>query len=229
MGTIARALGPDPAAVTPEQITSWASQKTWARETRRSTYACLRSFFGWCSAAGGDPTSGLPSVKPADPRPRPTPDVVYRRALHAAAPRTAVILQLAAEGGLRRAEIARVHSLDLSGCWLTVHGKGDKTRTVPLPSALAATVAAADGWVFPAGAGGHLTPGHVGVLASRALPPGWTLHTLRHRFATAVYAATGDLLAVQTLLGHSSPATTRLYVAVDGARLMAAARLAWAT
>lgn len=47
-----------------------------------------------------------------------------------------------------------------------------------------------------------------------ALPPGWTAHTLRHRFATRSYAATRDLATVQELLGHAKPETTRLYVAL---------------
>ena len=59
---------------------------------------------------------------------------------------------------------------------------------------------------------GHLSADYVGVLMARALPDGLTAHTLRHRFATAAYGATRDLLAVQELLGHSSPETTRNYV-----------------
>lgn len=53
------------------------------------------------------------------------------------------------------------------------------------------------------------------------MPEGWTLHTLRHRFATRAYSIDRDLLAVQTLLGHASPVTTRRYVAVGEDRLRA--------
>jgi site-specific recombinase XerD len=55
---------------------------------------------------------------------------------------------------------------------------------------------------------------------------GWTAHTLRHRFATVAYAGERDLLAVQVLLGHSKPETTRLYVLIPDASLRAA--VAWA-
>lgn len=42
--------------------------------------------------------------------------------------------------------------------------------------------------------------------------PGWMTHTLRRRVATAAYHGSRDLLAVQELLGHSRPETTRQYV-----------------
>lgn len=54
------------------------------------------------------------------------------------------------------------------------------------------------------------------------LPDGWTTHTLRHRFATVSYAGTRDLLAVQELLGHSRPETTRGYVQLPQDALRAA-------
>ena len=44
-------------------------------------------------------------------------------------------------------------------------------------------------------------------------------HPLRHRYATRVYGGSGDLLAVQKLLGHSSPETTQRYVLMDAERL----------
>lgn len=48
------------------------------------------------------------------------------------------------------------------------------------------------------------------------------MHTLRHRFGTRAYALTSDLLLVQDLLGHSSPSTTRRYVAGNPQRARAA-------
>lgn len=59
----------------------------------------------------------------------------------------------------------------------------------------------------------------VGELAAEALPAPWTLHTLRHRFASRAYDATGDLVTVSRLLGHASVATTQRYVATGRARL----------
>jgi site-specific recombinase XerC len=57
---------------------------------------------------------------------------------------------------------------------------------------------------------------------SRALGPGVVGHQLRHGFATRVLEATGDLAATQDLLGHASPATTRIYARTSTRALRAA-------
>lgn len=44
-------------------------------------------------------------------------------------------------------------------------------------------------------------------------------HKMRHRFATKVLAATGNLAGVQDLLGHSSPVTTRVYAKLNNEAL----------
>lgn len=54
-----------------------------------------------------------------------------------------------------------------------------------------------------------------------------TPHSLRHAFATKVLETTGDLAVVQDMLGHSSPATTRIYAKVSSKRLRDAHRAAF--
>ena len=71
------------------------------------------------------------------------------------------------------------------------------------------------------------SPRYVGKIASGLLPPGVTLHSLRHRFATRAYAADRDVFAVQQLLGHAQANTTQRYVKVPSSALrstVAAAR-----
>ena len=115
-------------------------------------------------------------------------------------------------------------SAALYGYALTVTGKGGKTRTVPISDSLAAAIEArGSGWTFPGLTDGHLGAERVGQLVARALPAGWTCHTLRHRFASAAYRAERDIRAVQELLGHASVATTQIYTAVpDDAKRRAA-------
>lgn len=54
-----------------------------------------------------------------------------------------------------------------------------------------------------------------------------TPHSLRHAFATKVLEATGDLAVVQDMLGHSSPATTRIYAKVSSKKMRDAHRIAF--
>jgi len=113
---------------------------------------------------------------------------------------------------------------DLAGVTLIVHGKGAKDRPVPLSDDVARLVSeavkAGGGWAFPGQQDGHLSPEHVGVLASRALTP-YSLHQCRHRFGTRAYLATNNLYALQRLLGHTSPVTTERYVTLPADALRA--------
>jgi integrase len=109
-----------------------------------------------------------------------------------------------------------------AGAALLVHGKGGKLRVVPVGDDLAAAIAGVGGYLFPGAEDGHLSPRWVGKLMAGALPDHWTAHTLRHRFATRAYRGSRNLRAVQTLLGHSSVATTERYTAVDDDEIRAA-------
>jgi len=195
----------------------------WEPETRNSVRASVRGFYSWRSIKHGvnDPAAGLPSIKRGRPVPRPAAESAYRQALRSANPREQLMLRLSATCGLRRAEVAKAHSEavfeDLGGGFsLQVKGKGGFTRFVPLPDSLAIELLALpSGYFFPGQRDGHLSPEHVGRLISRLLPDGVTMHMLRHRFATLAYQVDKDLFAVQDLLGHQSPVTTRNYVLTD--------------
>lgn len=219
---VSAALGGDPWHVDPDRLLRWFGQQDWAPETRRSYRGTLRAFYRWGVEVGHTTENvalRLPVVKPTPPRPRPVPDSPYVDALRAASPRVRLMLRLAAECGLRRAEVARVHSRhlieDLGGWSLVVLGKGNRERIVPLPHDLARELRnLPPGWAFPGDDCGHLSPRWVGTLVSRALPGDWTMHKLRHRAATRWYSIDRDVFTVQDLLGHASPATTRAYVAI---------------
>jgi integrase len=227
-------VGQGPWTVTLDEMVVWLGGQKWATETKRSYRAALRSFYGWAHASGRmshNPAGLLPPIKPPVRLPRPTPETVLASALLVADQRVQLMVLLAARQGLRRSEIAQVHTRDLEqdllGWSLHVHGKGAKERMVPLSEHVRVLLSSAPaGFLFPGQIGGHLSPAHVGKLVSKVLGPGWTTHTLRHRFATVAYAGERDLFAVQRLLGHSKPETTQLYVLIPDASLRAA--VAWA-
>lgn len=220
---MARRIGCAPAAVTTDALIEYMAAQNWARETRRGRRQTFRTFWGWASSTGRVPldvADDLPRVRAGEPNPRPCPDGAYLRALTAADRRVRLMIRLGAELGLRRAEVARIHARDLiddlGGMTLLVHGKGNKKRMVPLPAGIAAELAeqCEHGFAFPGEDEGHLSPRWVGKLVGRLLPEGVGMHTLRHRFASRAWGSGVDVFVLQTILGHASPATTRMYVAV---------------
>jgi len=111
-----------------------------------------------------------------------------------------------------------------------VLGKGSKRRSVPVGRA---ALAALDAWLacrpdwarddpalFIGGRGQRLTPQHIRVrLKRRSLQAGLATpvhpHMLRHSFASHVLQSSGDLRAVQELLGHANIGTTQVYTRLD--------------
>ena len=233
LATLLMPSGPED--VTTEQIVQAFARQQWKPETRKAYRNTISSFFRWLHKSGrrsDDPSLDVPRVKKPHAHPRPCPDRYIAAAMKMATTSERLMIRLGAECGLRRGEIARVHSDDVvadsAGRSLIVRGKGDKQRIVPLPDDLAGIIMDARGYLFPGRFGGHVEESYIGDHISRLLPDGYAAHTLRHRFATTAYAATHDLFVVAELLGHESVETTEHYVAMLDGRLreaMAAVRL----
>lgn len=225
---LARELGKAPESWTSEIVEGWLAAQAWKPETRRAALKSLGLFIDYAGLELALPTAPRPSA----PAPRPCPEPVYQAALAEAPTREALAIRLGGELGLRVSEVAGVSVWDLErdlfGWSLRIEGKGGRVRLVPLSESLHVALQAAagpDGWVFPNGQGGHVKGNS---LARRCRPylSGWHFHSLRHRFASRAYQASGDIMATQRLLGHASPATTQRYVATDGATLRAVAAAA---
>lgn len=138
--------------------------------------------------------------------------------------------------GLRRNEIAtlRWRQVDAEG-WVTIVGKGDVTRTLPLHPRLAGELEArrpdgrspaARDWVFPGRWGGPTHPttlwGWVRDVAREAGLTPVAPHVLRHTALATALDGCGDLRAVQELAGHARPETTAGYTRVTARRLLEA-------
>lgn len=226
----ARDTGLEPWMVTLDDLVSWLGRQTWATSTKRSYRTALRCFYSWAHLTGRigtNPAWLLPAIKIAIHPARPAPEAVLAAGLLAASDRVRLMVLLAAKEGLRRGEIARVHTddveLDALGTSLRVHGKGRRERLVPLCDEVRILLSEAPmGYLFPGQINGHLSPAHVGKLVSRVLAPSWTAHSLRHRCATKCYAEGRDLLAVQRILGHAKPETTQQYVLIPDSFVRAA-------
>lgn len=224
--SIAKRSGTEnPSEITLNMLVGLCSERPWSNEHRKGIRTSLNGFYEWAvmmDVVGHNPAAKLPKVAASPPRPRPAPDDIWADLLAAAAPRERLMALLAGEAGLRRAEVAVVHSndliSDLHGWSLIVHGKGGRQRVVPLNDRLASEIRATvtvRGYLFPGQIGGHVSAQWIGISLSRLMPDGWSMHKLRHRYATRGYAATQNLRAVQEALGHASVATTQRYTAVS--------------
>lgn len=227
---LARRVTVGPWAVTSDILLDYLAAQEWAKETRRGRRTSFERFYRWGIYRGFvtvNPVDAVQKIRMEQAQARPAPDRAYHEALMRAGHREGLMLRLAAEVGMRRGEVAVAHSRDLMEDLversLIVHGKGGRTRIVPIPASLGRALAALDdGYFFPGNDDGHLSPRYVGKLIRDLLPDQWTMHTLRHRFATRLYAHTRDLLGVQGMLGHATPTTTRRYVQWDTSRMRAA-------
>jgi integrase/recombinase XerC len=120
--------------------------------------------------------------------------------------------------------------VDLQAAEAHVLGKGSKRRSVPVGGkalealrdwlALRSAWAREDAALFINQRGTRLTPQHIRVrLKHRSLQAGLATpvhpHMLRHSFASHVLQSSGDLRAVQELLGHANISTTQVYTRLD--------------
>lgn len=153
--------------------------------------------------------------------------------------RDAAVLGLLYGSGLRIAEALSLRREQApqpdTGDAITVTGKGNKARMVPVLPQVAQLIAdyvalcpielPPDGPLFVGARGGPLLPRIVQLAMARlrgamGLPDSATPHALRHSFATHLLARGGDLRSIQELLGHASLSTTQIYTAVDSERLL---------
>ena len=161
------------------------------------------------------------------------------------AARLACLIELLYATGLRVSELVAlpISAAERNARMLTIRGKGNKERLVPLNEAakkamgeyLALLFAARPQrkakWLFPSfGEAGHLTRQHfarelktlaaaAGLRSTQVSP-----HVLRHAFASHLLHNGADLRVVQTLLGHADISTTQVYTHLALGRLKAVHR-----
>ncbi len=144
--------------------------------------------------------------------------------------RDRAMLELFYSSGLRLSELVGLRWLDLNleEGEVRVLGKGSKTRIVPVgrhaTRALRALGAeqgmAAESPVFRGRGGAPINPRTVQLRMNtlalqQGIPKHIHPHLLRHTFASHMLESSGDLRAVQELLGHADIATTQIYTHLD--------------
>jgi integrase/recombinase XerC len=248
----------------PAEFRAWLAERARQGLARTSTaraFSSVRSFFQFLDRRGLAHNASIGAIQ-TPKLPRSVPKALSERdmeeLLEAPAEqereawldlRDAAVLLLLYGAGLRIGEALGLSKgvvedlLKTGRDTLSVTGKGNKTRLVPLlPQALEALrvyrdacpwlAARGPGEAFFVGArGGALDPAIVQkrvreIRRGLGLAESVTPHALRHSFATHLLGAGGDLRTIQELLGHASLSTTQRYTDVDAARLTAVYRAA---
>jgi len=200
---------------------------------RRRVHA-LSSWFNYLvdtGQLGSNPARGLP----LPPRKRklpacPTVEQCEKLLAAAASGLEQAVIWLLATAGLRRAELVGLDRDDLSadGSELHITGKGNMSRTVPLPhrtqQVIAEYLAARgddQGPLLLNRVGKRLGPTSLRRIFQRLVRRagleecGFTLHSMRHGFATMLVKAGVDLGTIRDLLGHSDISVTSIYLHSD--------------
>lgn len=238
------------AALTLTDFRAWlahnATQNIGAASRARAV-AGVRNFFRWLDRSGqlhNDAIDLLKMPKTAKRLPRPVTESQAQEIVDLAADATQeswtglrdeALFTLLYGAGLRIGEALSLMRGDIAGAdRLTVTGKGNKQRNVPLLPIVRAAIEKylaacpyapkAEKPLFIGARGEKLNPAVAqrnlrAVRRQLGLPDSVTPHALRHSFATHLLASGADLRSLQELLGHSSLSTTQLYTQVDAQQL----------
>jgi integrase/recombinase XerC len=231
---------------------AWLASRAGAYDASSSARAlsAVKHFFRWLERQGKGNNAcilSLRSPKLKKPLPKALAEHQSREAVeHVAALseepwvglRDAALLTLIYGCGLRISEALGLTRKAIEGAeLLTVTGKGNKQRVVPvLPAVREALALYFASCPFPIPASGPAFMGEKGKPLQPAvfqkqirrlrgfigLPESATPHAFRHSFATHLLSGGGDLRSIQELLGHASLSTTQRYTFIDKERLMSA-------
>ena len=234
------------------QQASLADLRAWlAHLTRRGldsasrarATSALRSFYKWSGRETGTYNSAvslLRTPKHKQPLPKALSTLEADELLNTDAEtwtetRDQALFTLLYGAGLRIAEALSLQVRDARAEVLTVTGKGNKQRQVPVLPAVREKLAA---WLALRGTAADDAPLFIGVRgdvlhpsiaqqslrklrARLGLPEHTTPHALRHSFATQLLGGGADLRVIQELLGHASLSTTQRYTDVETEQLLA--------
>lgn len=221
---------------------AWRHRSGIGGSSLQRELSAIRSFFNYLlreGAAGHNPAQDIPA--PKSPRVLPQTLDVDQTARLLEIPgddddavRDRAIMELMYSSGLRLAELIGLdcHDVDMTDATVRVTGKGAKTRVLPIGRKAHAALQA---WLLRR----HLQKGAAGTTAlflgrggrriaartvqerlrRHALAQGLAVpvhpHMLRHSFASHLLQSSGDLRAVQEMLGHASITTTQIYTHLD--------------
>ncbi len=224
------------------QYVAWRHRSGCSGRTVQRELSALRTFFGFLireEVLLHNPAAEIAAPKSPQRLPKTldvdqTAKLLEKGGAESIDQRDRAMFELIYSSGLRLAETVELDLYDLNladGSVRVRHGKGDKERLLPVGRfALEALQAwlkvraelagAQELALFVSSRGTRLSPRSLQErLRLWAIRQGVPLHVhphmLRHSFATHLLESSGDLRAVQELLGHSDIATTQIYTHLD--------------
>lgn len=150
--------------------------------------------------------------------------------------RNLAILSFMFSSGIRRSEVVevKISDMNLESNAVIIHGKGNKERVAYFNNSTAEIIgkylkekrpeiskSEKSEYLFPTGQSEKMCAASINLIIDRYLKAtglkekGYTVHDTRRAFATTVYQNTGDIVAVQRLLGHSTPSVTMRYIGAN--------------
>ena len=228
----------DSIETTSEDIESYfcyLRSKNYSPATLRDKYAVLHAFFSYATQEGYYSKNPVRMKKPPMPkiRARCFTDEEIEAIMRYYADRDTfcklrdyTIISILFSTGIRRAELLNITAVD--GANITVIGKGNKERSIPISNALRQVlreylparekVAVNCPYLIVTQDGKRLTTGGLRAIFTRlSRQTGiagrrFSSHTWRHTYATQFLRNGGDLLSLQRLLGHADLQTTAIYL-----------------
>ena len=231
-------------ALATAQVRGWVAamhRRGLSGKSIQRALSALRSFYRYLlreQAVALNPASGVTAPKSARRLPKTlTTDQAARLVSFDArdplAWRDRALLELLYSSGLRLSEVVNLDlaELDLAGGLVRVTGKGRKVRDVPVGAkareALQEWIAMRGQFATPEESAVFIARNgrRLGPRALQARVRHWAArqgmevpvhpHMLRHSFASHVLESSGDLRAVQEMLGHANISTTQIYTHLD--------------
>lgn len=202
-------------SATVEELAAWLADNGDSPASKHNYYHHTRGYFRWATDETNPHLDFDPSASLARPRvpagvPKPVTDGELELALTESSDPWHRLILLAAYCGLRCCELATIRREHITEQFVTIKGKGGKSRRVPtMPNVWTAVRDLPRGQLGPGDpqwisrkARDHFV--RIGLLDVH-------MHRFRHWYATTMLQGGVDLLTLSKLLGHASTATTAVY------------------
>jgi integrase len=231
---VLRSVGNAGTATREEIEAWWEGRAHLSTGTRNVDLAHLRGFYKWCGMFDhrlDDPTRRIEPPRTRNRVPKRAKAWELAQLLETVEGDLRRAVLLGAYAGTRVSEAAALSWDDIDVDESTIlirESKGGKTRLVDVSPALIDMLGPPVKGNVLTGGGKPYTPGVLQRKLNRAIKATGldiTTHSLRHRYGVAAYQATGDLLALAEMMGHSSIQTTTIYAqaSTDAKKKIAAA------